>query len=212
MRPRNGVYEYIAVYVDDLAIAIWLIHRNLWMYWKRSTSLSSKETGTIAFHLGCDFFRDDEGILCMAPKKYIEKMMMGYKQMFGEKPSSKVHAPLEKGNHPELDTSELLHQTGVQQYQSLIGSLQWAILLGRFDIAAAVMSLSSFRALPRQGHLEQAKRICSYLYWMRHATIRFCTHEPDYSDLPNVKHKWDASVYGDVEEELPYKAPPPLGK
>jgi hypothetical protein len=47
---------------------------------------------------------------------------------------------------------------------------------------------------------------------MRHATIRFCTHEPDYSDLPNVEHKWDASVYGNVEEELPYKAPPPLGK
>jgi hypothetical protein len=41
---------------------------------------------------------------------------------------------------------------------------------------------------------------------------RFCTHEPNNSDLPNVKHKWDASVYGDVEEELPYKAPPPLGK
>jgi hypothetical protein len=47
---------------------------------------------------------------------------------------------------------------------------------------------------------------------MRHATICFCTHELDYSDLPNVKHKWDASVYGNVEEELPYKAPPPLGK
>jgi hypothetical protein len=50
----------------------------------------------------------------MAPKKYIEKMMMGYEQMFGEKPSTKVHSPLEKGNHPELDTSELLDQTGVQ--------------------------------------------------------------------------------------------------
>jgi hypothetical protein len=47
---------------------------------------------------------------------------------------------------------------------------------------------------------------------MRHATIRFRTHEPDYSDLPNVKRKWDASVNGDIEEELPYKAPPPLGK
>jgi hypothetical protein len=74
------------------------------------------------------------------------------------------------------------------------------------------MSLSSFWAIPCQGHLEQAKRICSYLYRMRHVTIRFRTHERDYSDLPNVKHKWDASVYGDVEEELPYKAPPPLGK
>jgi hypothetical protein len=69
----------------------------------------------------------------MAPKKYIEKMMMGYEQMFGEKPLTKIHSPLEKGYHPELDTLELLDQIGVQQYQSLIGSLQWAISLGRFD-------------------------------------------------------------------------------
>jgi hypothetical protein len=48
------------------------------------------------------------------------------KQMFGEKPTTKVHSPLEKGDHPELDTLELLDQTGVQQYQLLIGSLQWA--------------------------------------------------------------------------------------
>jgi hypothetical protein len=111
-----------------------------------------------------------------------------------------------------LDTLELLDQTRVQQYQLLIGSLQWAISLGCFDIATAVMSLLSFRAIPCQGHLERAKRICSYLYQMRHDIIRFRTHEPDYSDLPDVEHKWDASVYGNVEEELPYKAPPPLGK
>jgi hypothetical protein len=111
-------------------------------------------------------------------------MMMGYEQMIGEKRSTKVHSPLEKGNqHPELDTLELLDQTGVQQYQLHIGSLQWAILLGRFDIATAVMSLSSFWALPCQGHLEQAKQICSYLYRIRHPTIRFRNHEPDYSDL-----------------------------
>jgi hypothetical protein len=136
-------------------------------------------------------------------------MMMGYEQVFGEKPLSKVHSPLEKGDHPELDTSELLDQTGVQQYQSLIGSPQWAISLGRFDIATAVMSLSSFRALRCQGHQEQAKRICSYLYRMSHATIRFCTHEPDYSDLPNVEHKLDALIYGNVEEELLSSASPP---
>ena len=53
-------------------------------------------------------------------------------------------SPLEKGDHPELDTSELLDPTGVQQYQSLIGSLQWAISLGRFDIATAVMTMSGF--------------------------------------------------------------------
>jgi hypothetical protein len=59
-----------------------------------------KGTGTVAFHLGCNFFCDDKGILCMAPKKKVEKMTMGYKQMFGEKPSTKVHSPLEKGDPP----------------------------------------------------------------------------------------------------------------
>jgi hypothetical protein len=185
MWPKNRVYEYLAVYVDDLAIAM-ADPQEFADVLEKKHKFKLKGTGTIAFHLGCDFFRDDKGILCMAPKKYIKKMMMGYAQMFGEKPLSKVHSPLEKGDHPELDTSELLDQTGVQQYQSLIGSLQWAISLGHFDIATAVMSLSTFWALPCRGHLERAKQICSYLYWMRHTTIRFRTHEPDYSDLPNA--------------------------
>jgi hypothetical protein len=92
----------------------WLICRNLWMYWKRSTSLSSRELGQLLSTFGCDFFCNDGGVLCMAPKKYIEKMMMGYDQMFGERPLANAHLPLEKGDHPELDTSELLDQTGVQ--------------------------------------------------------------------------------------------------
>ena len=42
---------------------------------------------------------------------------------------------MEKGDHPELDDSELLDAEGIQQYQSLIGSLQWAISFTRFDIS-----------------------------------------------------------------------------
>jgi hypothetical protein len=211
LRPNNGMYEYIAVYVDDLAIAMKDPQAFIDVLEKKH-NFKLKGTGPIEFHLGCDFFRDDDGVLCMAPKKYIEKMIMGYETMFGEKPSTKIHSPLEKGDHPELDTSELLDQNGIQQYQSLIGSLQWAISLGRFDIATAVMTLSSFRALPRRGHLERAKRVCSYLYRMKHSTIRFRTHEPDYSDLPSAVHDWDLSVYGDVEEEMPHNAPEPLGR
>jgi hypothetical protein len=119
---------------------------------KKKHKFKLKGTGTLAFHIVCDFFRDDEGILCMVPKKYIEKTTMGCKQMFGEKSLAKVHSPLEKGDHPELDTSKLLDQTdGVQQYQLLIGSLQWAISLGCLDIATAVISLSSFWTLPCRG-------------------------------------------------------------
>jgi hypothetical protein len=34
-------------------------------------------------HPGCDFVRDEDGTLCMAPKKYIESMIDGYVRMFG---------------------------------------------------------------------------------------------------------------------------------
>ena len=35
-------------------------------------------------------------------------MVKGYEQMFGAKPKHNVTSPLEKGDHPELDTSDLL--------------------------------------------------------------------------------------------------------
>ena len=44
-----------------------------------------------------------------------------------------------------------------------------------------------------------------------HATLRFRTHEPDYSDLPSKEHEWSL-VYGELQELLPEDAPPPLGK
>ena len=55
---------------------------------------------------------------------YIEKMADGYRTMFGTNPKGNVISPLEKGDHPELDDSNLLDEDGIDKYQSLIGSLQ----------------------------------------------------------------------------------------
>jgi hypothetical protein len=106
----------------------------------------------------------------------------------------------------------MTYEDRVQQYQSLIGSLQWAVSLGRFDVTTAVMTLSSFRAIPRQGHLERAKRVVAYLYRFKSAQIRFRTHEPDFTDLMVQGYDWVDTVYGKVREEVPADAPPPLGK
>ena len=59
----------------------------------------------------------------MAPKKYIEKMIGGYHNMFGEKPKTRYKSPLESGDHPEMDQSEFLGEDGVQKCQSLIDSI-----------------------------------------------------------------------------------------
>jgi hypothetical protein len=138
-------------------------------------------------------------------------MVHQYEALFGEKPSHKVTSPLEK-NDPELDTSPLLDDDRISKYQSLIGVLQWAITLGRFDVGTAVMTMSGFRVAPRQGHLERVRRICGYLSKMRQGFLRIRTEEPDYSNMPNQSYNWERTVYGDVHEQIQQDAPKPLGK
>ena len=161
IREKNNQYEYIAVYVDDLAIAA-ANPEEITDTLEKEYDFKLKGTGPLKYHLGCDFFRDELDTLCFSPKKFLDKMIDGYKTMFGSKPKANISSPLEKGDHPELDDSEFLDEEGISRYQSLIGSLQWAISLGRFDIMTAVMTMFSFRAAPRKGHLDRVKRIYSY--------------------------------------------------
>jgi hypothetical protein len=210
MRDRGDHYEYLARYVDDLAIA----SRNPGAITEELQSkykFKLKGTGPISYHLGCDFYRDSTGTLCMAPNRYIDRMINIYEQIFGCKPKTNVSSPLERGDHPELDITDELSPDGIKQYQSLIGAAQWLISLGRLDIATAIMTMSSFRVAPRQGHLARMQRIYGYVAKMRHGAIRFRVGVPDYSDIPIPDNNWAKTIYGDVIEEIPYDAPRPLG-
>ena len=210
MRRCDDHYEYIGTYVDDLAI----VSKNpqaIIKLLELKHKFKLKGVGPITYHLGCDFVRDENGVLCVQPRKYVERMIDTYERFFGSKPTENVSSPLEKGDHPELDTSELLDADGLQKYQSMIGALQWAISIGRIDITTAVMTLSSFRVAPRVGHLQRAKRVYCYLAKMRHAMIRVRTDEPDYSAIPEPVYDWAHSVYGDVKEVIPDDCPIPLG-
>jgi hypothetical protein len=111
-----------------------------------------------------------------------------------------------------MDSSQLLDQEGITVYQSMVGSMQWAVSLARLDIASAVMTLSSFRAAPRVGHLERANESTDTCPSSATQLLRFRTKEPDYSDLPEQNFDWMYTVYGNVQEVLPHDAPEPLGK
>jgi len=60
----------------------------------------------------------------------------------------------------------------------MVGSLQWAVTLGRIDIAAAVMTMSRFRVNPRKGHLERLTPIYSYLQHFKKSSIKFNVEMP----------------------------------
>jgi hypothetical protein len=157
MRRNGERYEYIAVYVDDLAMAM-VNPKEFIHLLEEKYKFKFKGTGPIAFHLGMDIYREDDGTLCMTSRKYIDRILLNYEKVFGKSPKSLYTSPIIKGDHPENDTSELLDQAGIKDYQSLIGALQWLVSIGRFDIHTAVMTLSAFRCAPRKGHMERVKR------------------------------------------------------
>jgi hypothetical protein len=86
MRTSGDKYEYVAVYVDDLAFAVENLHGFVKIL-EEKYKFKLKGTGPLHFHLGCDFFRDEDNTLCMSPKTYITPMHDNYVRLFGEKAS-----------------------------------------------------------------------------------------------------------------------------
>ena len=77
----------------------------------------------------------------------IESAVLGAfskQRLFNTEPSKGLKTPLEKNDHPEFDTSEILEGHEVNHYLTMVGQLQWLITLGRFDIQAQVITMSRF--------------------------------------------------------------------
>ena len=92
MRPEPGgtCYEYIAVYVDDLAIAA-KDPQAFCNELKKKYNLKLKGVGPLEYHLGCTYKKDPDGTLAADPRRYVNKILESYERMFKEKPRSPGH-------------------------------------------------------------------------------------------------------------------------
>ena len=96
-----------------------------------------------------------------------------YSKLFPGAPIQKRYRQsLETNDHPELDVTAFCNEDEIEIYQSLIGSMQWAVSIGRMDVQTAVMSMSSFREQPRVGHLKHLKRMVGFPASFRDYKIR----------------------------------------
>ena len=172
LRKMRDKYEYIAIYVDDLLIAS-QEPTDILQDLRQKFKLKIKGDGPLEYHLGCDFKLDKDGTLIAQPIKYITKILGSFKKMLPGENFINSRSPLEKNDHPELDNSESSNKEQITQYMSMVGQLQWAITLGRYDILAQVMSMSRFRLAPKIGHLARMKRIYGYLVKTKHYAIRY---------------------------------------
>jgi hypothetical protein len=214
MRPSKdrSCYEYVATYVDDLMIAM-KDPKEFCGTLKKRFGFKLKGDGVIDYHLGLNYIREKDGTLSTKPIKYIDKMMATFKECFPEEGTpKKAKSPLDKGDHPEIDTSDLCNADEIKIYLKMVGQVMWLVSLGRFDVLSAIITMSRFRAAPRKGHLNRLKRIYGYIKETRDGGIRIRTEIPDLSAYPENNHDWARSIYGQVKEEIPDDAPERLGK
>ena len=138
------VWEYIVVYVEDIIVAM----KDLKSFFEElqdpeKVGFKMKGVGSPTYHLGADFFRDDDGTLCLGLQTYAKRLCSNFEQLYGEAPKS-VFSPLDHDDHPELDDSSFCGPEDTSKFQSLIRACQWMISLCCIDIAQAIMSLSWF--------------------------------------------------------------------
>ena len=114
MHDKSDYYEHIFVYLDDLLYA----GKDAKTFGEKFNLLiiNSKELA----HLTITLVRtkEPEAMMTWGSVQYIQKIIDQYERMFGEpvRDSYKIHAPLEPGDHPELDNTELCNDNEKASY------------------------------------------------------------------------------------------------
>ena len=162
----NGT-TIIAVYVDDILLAgpnkveIQGIKDQLRQKFKMT------DLGPCTYYLGMTITRDRPNrILRLGQAGYIEKFLREH-QMWESAPS-----PTPIGNEKYQAADEDYQATDVSRtkYQSAVGSLMYAMLGTRPDIAYTVLVVSRYGSNPTDAHWKAVKRIFRYLK----ATMNLC--------------------------------------
>ena len=157
-------YIFLVLYVDDILLAsndIGLLHET-----KRflAKNFEMKDLGDASFVLGIQIHRDrSRGILGLSQKSYIEKVLKRY----GMQDCKPGDTPVAKGDKfslnqcPKNDFEEKEMQT--IPYASAIGSLMYAQVCTRPDIAYVTGMLGRYLSNPGVDHWKAAKRVLRYL-------------------------------------------------
>ena len=163
-RNRENDILIVAVYVDDLLI----LANNVKTIDQIKEELSQKfemtDLGEAHYCLGIQIIRDrQKGIIEINQAKYIEDVL----KRFGMENSKPVATPMQTGTKLSKSmspvTKEEIDEMENVPYQSAIGSLMYAMLGTRPDIAYAVGALSQYSSKPGKEHWRAVKWIMRYL-------------------------------------------------
>lgn len=161
---NGSKFIFLILYVDDILLAsndLNMLHET-----KRflSNNFEMKDLGDASFVLGIQIHRDrSRGILGLSQKNYIEKVL----KRFGMQDCKPGDTPVAKGDKFCLKQcpNNILEVNEIQKipYASAIGSLMYAQVCTRPDIAYIVGVLGRYLSNPGMDHWKAAKRVMRYL-------------------------------------------------
>ena len=209
-------WEYVLCYVDDI-LSISNNPNATMEAIKTKFKLKGDKTEPPKSYLGASLSKmineDNEECWAISSDPYCDALVTQIESVLEKKGIrllSRCGTPLKNGYEPELDVTAELKADGVQFYQELIGSLRWAVEIGRVDILLEVSNMSSQLALPREGHLEQVLHILGYLKEHKKLRLMMDSSYPDINEKWFKHYNWE-DFYRDAKEAIPPKMPEPRG-
>lgn len=217
---KNGTpyYRYIFVYVDDILVLA-ENPQEIMAVIAKSYRLKNDNISEPSMYLGAQMRKHTlpehptKQMWSMSAERYVKEAIRGVEidlKKIGKQLPSRVTTPLSGNYRPELDMSPILDADYHHWYQQLLGTLRWAVELGRIDIHLPVALMAQHLAQPRTGHLDQVLHIFAYLKLHSRSRIILDDTEPRVDESRFPKVQWEA-FYPDAMEAIPPNAPEPLG-
>eukprot|EP00957_Ditylum_brightwellii_P196403 14964672-Ditylum_brightwellii.AAC.1 len=116
--------------------------------------------------------------------------------------------PMDPNYHVEIDDSDFLTGDNISKYRMMVGSLNWLVILGHYDVHYTGCTLAQHMMMPRQGHLHAMRRAFGYLKQNYKFSIHYDIREPDFSMHKIEEYDW-FPFYGNTKEDEPYGMPEP---
>jgi hypothetical protein len=158
-------------YVDDMAIAFCPEDTDRAQKFRADLMSRYKMTdeGELRWFLGVRVLRNrEQQKIWLSQQSYIEKLAHTFKIYISDRMPQIPITTAELGKNEKQATPESVHL-----YQQKVGSLLYAVIITRPDIARATSKLSEFLQNPSDEHHQAADQCLRYLYATRHLAIEY---------------------------------------
>jgi hypothetical protein len=180
-RCASGRVILLGLFVDDMISAYDARDRAAWLQLKARlfAAYDMKDLGQAEWVLGMHIARDRRArSLTLTQKQYVLQVLTdhGMAACNPAETPEEVGVQLRRVQEERPQSQEELRQMAALPYAALVGSLMYASISTRPDIAHATTVLTRYLQQPAQQHWQAAKRVLRYLRGSSERGITFTAH------------------------------------